>query len=124
MVKLWFVEPISRVRFPLGTPKKSMAEIIQFPGAHSDRGKKPESLKPLMREGVFYDVTPPSNIKGKFFDRVQCVYQVLKSPNEYVVRGIPQGGTEIESFILQFKEGTGIHVTESRGQHSKEDTDS
>lgn len=57
---------------------------------------------PKMRDGEFYDLRPPSRIKGKIFPKVQCEYRVPNHPNEYVVRGIPDGGDEPESFVLRF----------------------
>jgi|GEM_PF-6726563 len=62
-----------------------------------DNGKPP-----LLENGVFYDLNPPSNIQGKIFPRVMCEYRVPAHPDEYVVKGIPQGGKEPESFVLKF----------------------
>lgn len=57
---------------------------------------------PQMEDNVFYDLTPPAKIQGKSFPRVKCDFQVPDYPNEYVVKGIPVGGTKSESFILRF----------------------
>jgi len=57
---------------------------------------------PQMNEGTFYDLDPPAVIKGKVFRRVRCEDQVSNSSNEFVVKGIPQEGTETESFVLRF----------------------
>lgn len=56
----------------------------------------------LMEDGVWYDLTPPANIKGKKFHRVICEYRVPNKPNWYSVRGVPEGGKKEEPFILQF----------------------
>src|SRR3989344_3870784 len=78
-----------------------MAEIIKFPGNPEDNpNREKKASNPMMRDGVFYDLIPPSNIQGKIFDHVQCEYQVPNSPDEYVVHGVPRGGTDIESFVL------------------------
>lgn len=69
-----------------------------------------ERHDPHMRDGEFYDLQPPSVIGGKKYVRVQCEYQVPNHPNEYVVRGIPEGGAVVESFVLRFTD-RGVSVT-------------
>ena len=64
------------------------------------KGKEPIMLQ--MKEGMFYGLNPPAMIGDKIFHKVQCEYQVPRRPNEFVVKGIPQGATEIESFVLRF----------------------
>ena len=61
-----------------------------------------EVIIPQMEAGVFCDLNPPANIKGKTFYRIQCEYQHPNIPNEYVVKGIPENQTEAESFVLKF----------------------
>ena len=70
---------------------------------------------PIMKDGEFYDLTPPSRRTGKTFHRVRCEYRVPNNPNEYVVEGIPEGGDKPESFVLRF---TGLGVV--RINRSKE----
>lgn len=55
-----------------------------------------------MEEGGWYLLNPPSIICGKVFKKVQCEYRVPNKPDEYSVRGIPEGGTKSEPFILRF----------------------
>ena len=100
-----------------------MAEIIKFPGNPEDNpNREKKASNPMMRDGVFYDLIPPSNIQGKIFDHVQCEYQVPNSPDEYVVHGVPRGGTDIESFVLRFSEDKGVRVTESKDQGPERNT--
>ncbi len=69
-----------------------------------------------MEVGKFYDLTPPSNIQGKVFHKVQCSFQVPGKQNEFVVKGIPKDGDIAEDFVLKFT-GTGKVVpTESNEQ--------
>ena len=63
-----------------------------------------------MKDGQWYNLTPPSIIKGKKFPKVRCWYQVPSNPNEYVVCGVPEGGNEEETFILRFTD-RGVKVT-------------
>ena len=93
-----------------------MAEILRFPGGPPEHGKETKPGRVHMQKGVYYDLHPPSNIQGKNFDRVQCEYEGPNSPGEYVVRGVPQGGTETESFVLRFGKDVGVSVTESKDQ--------
>lgn len=57
-----------------------------------------------MENGEWYLLYPPSVICGKIFKKVLCEYRVPLYPNEYSVRGIPEGGTKSEPFILRFTE--------------------
>jgi hypothetical protein len=75
-------------------------------------------IEPLMREGTFYNLIPPFIIHGKRFHRVQCEYMVPNHPKEYVAKGIPEGGTKIESFVLRFT-GAGEKVEISDEQNFK-----
>ncbi len=65
-----------------------------------------------MEDGAFYDLEPPSKTNGKVFRRVQCEYQVPNNVQEYVVRGIPEGHTDVETFVLRFTD-RGMSVTPS-----------
>ncbi len=93
-----------------------MAKIMRFPESPGDRREKGEVQSKAMEDGRFYDLTPPSHIAGEIFDRVQCEYQVPNHLNEYVVRGIPRGGTKPKSYVLRFIPSRGVHVTESEKQ--------
>ena len=64
-----------------------------------------------MEAGRTYDLDPPANIKGKRFRRVTCRFQVPQNKNEFVVRGVPEGGSEEEDFLLIFKPDKGVRVT-------------
>lgn len=70
---------------------------------------------PKMKDGDFYDLKPPSRIGGKIFSRVQCEYRVPGHANEYVVKGIPDGGDKPESFVLGFTD-RGVIVNRSEKQ--------
>ena len=72
-----------------------------------------------MQDGVFYDLRPPAVILGKKFRRVQCEYQVPGKPNEYVVKGIPEGGEKEESFILRFTQKGKVKAFRSESQGPK-----
>jgi len=63
-----------------------------------------------MQDGQWYELTPPSKVNGKEFPLVFCEFQVPKNPNEYVVRGVPRGGSEEESFVLRFTD-RGVRIT-------------
>jgi hypothetical protein len=63
-----------------------------------------------MIDGSWYDLSPPVNVRGKEFSKVCCEYQHPKYPNEYVVKGIPIGENDEESFVLKFTE-KGTRVT-------------
>jgi hypothetical protein len=71
---------------------------------------------PIMKDGVFYNIDPPSNIQGKKFSRVQCEYKVPNKSNEYVVKGIPEGGNQPESFVLIFTD-RGVQISQSEEQN-------
>ncbi len=65
-----------------------------------------------MENGKFYNLEPLIEVNGKIFHTVQCEYQNPGNPDEYVVRGIPEGGREAQSFVLGFAdEGVKITVT-------------
>ena len=68
-----------------------------------------------MVDGQFYDLRPPSVNGAGTFTRVQCEYQVPNHPNEYVVKGIPEGGTEPKSFVLRFTD-RGVSATVAEDQ--------
>lgn len=69
-----------------------------------------------MQDGAFYDLRPPAIIVGKKFHWVQCEYQVPGKPNEYVVRGIPEGEEKEESFVLRFTQKGRVKAFRSEGQ--------
>ena len=69
-----------------------------------------------MKDGVFYDLDPPAVIHGKRFHRVKCEYQVPNIPNEYSVRGVPEGGEKEEPFILRFIEKGRVRAFRSKNQ--------
>lgn len=70
-------------------------------------------MQPQMTKGQWYKLDPPANINGKRFPKVFCEYQVSANPNEYSVRGVPEGGKKEEPFILVFKPDKGVKVTPS-----------
>jgi len=75
-----------------------------------------------MQDGVWYDLNPPAVVIGKrgqgtrTFRHVLCEYQVPSNPNEYSVRGIPDGGTKEEPFIVTFIPNEKIKATPSQKQ--------
>jgi len=69
-----------------------------------------------MQDGVFYDLSPPAIIAGKRFHRVQCEYQVPNKPEEYVVKGIPEGGEREEPFLLRFGQRGKVEISRSESQ--------
>ena len=69
-----------------------------------------------MQDGIFYDLKPPAIIVGKRFHQVQCEYQVPGKPNEYVVKGIPEGGEKEESFVLRFTKKGRVRAFQSESQ--------
>jgi len=69
-----------------------------------------------MEDNIFYDLDPPAIIEGKKFHRVQCEYQVPNKPDEYVVKGIPEGGKKEESFVLRFSKKGRVRAFRSEGQ--------
>lgn len=71
---------------------------------------------PQMEDGVFYDLAPPAVVGGKTFHRVRCEYQVPNHPHEYVVRGVPEGGSEETSFVLRFSPQGKVQPTRSQNQ--------
>ena len=65
---------------------------------------------PQMQDAVFYDLNPRVIIDGAEFSRIQCHFRVPDKPNEYVVSGIPVGGTEVQQFVLRFTDrGTTVN---------------
>ena len=79
-------------------------------------------MQKQMEKGVYYNLDPPAVIqeKGsterKVFKRVMCEHDVPKHPGEYVVNGIPEGGTKSESFVLIFSGNGRIVPNESKDQ--------
>ena len=71
---------------------------------------------PRMTDGTFYDLNPPAQIQGEFFRHVQCEYQVPNRPDEFVVKGIPEGGTTLKSFVLSFTKTGRVVPTHSASQ--------
>jgi len=69
-----------------------------------------------MQDGVFYDLEPPAVVSGKRFHRVMCEHQVPGKPNEYVVKGIPEGGNKEEPFILRFTQKGRVRSFRSEDQ--------
>jgi len=69
-----------------------------------------------MEDNIFYDLNPPAIIGGKRFHRVQCEYQVPNKPDEYAVKGIPEGGEKEESFILRFTQKGRVRALRSENQ--------
>jgi len=78
--------------------------------------KEASVAPPQMEEGVFYDLNPSAAVKGERFSRVQCEYRVPNNPNEYVVKGIPDGGTRKKSFVLRFTKGGRVRHFRSSNQ--------
>ncbi|MBT3690387.1 hypothetical protein HOE31_00330 [bacterium] len=79
------------------------------------------SEKRDMIDGKWYKLTPPSVIGGKSYSLVCCEYKDLnpKYPNDYIVKGISEGGTELESFILRFGDkGVCVELAEPPTQES------
>ena len=72
-----------------------------------------------MEDNIFYELSPPAIIGGKKFNRVQCEYQVPNKPNEYVVKGIPEGGEKEESFVLRFTKKGGVRAFRSENQEPR-----
>lgn len=79
--------------------------------------------QPQMEDGVFYDLIPPIVVEKKMsphirktFSRVLCEYRVPDSPTEYVVKGIPEGETEEESFVLRFSKKGSVKASRSKNQ--------
>lgn len=58
--------------------------------------------KRMIENEGWYDLDPPAQIGKKVFRRVLCEYQVPGHPNEFSVRGVPDGGSKEEPFILRF----------------------
>ena len=79
-----------------------------------------------MQDGVFYDLNPPAIVvrrmspyTRKIFPRVQCEYHVPNHPDEYVVRGVPEGGDKEESFVLKFTQKGKVRAFRSESQGPK-----
>ncbi len=72
-----------------------------------------------MQDGLFYNLKPPAIIGGKRFHRVQCEYQVPGKPNEYVVKGIPEGGKKEEPFVLRFTEKGRVRASRSENERPR-----
>jgi len=72
-----------------------------------------------MEDNIFYDLDPPAIIGGKKFHRVQCEYQVPNKPDEYVVKGIPEGGKKEESFVLRFSKKGRVRAFQSESQEPR-----
>lgn len=64
-----------------------------------------------MEKGEWYLLNPPSVVWGKIFKKVKCDYQVPGKPNEFIVSGIPEGGTKNEPFVLRFTEKGSVVAT-------------
>lgn len=63
----------------------------------------PPALPPAqMEDGRWYDLDPPACVVEKVFRRVLCEYRVPNNPNEYSVRGTPDGSSKEEPFLLRF----------------------
>ena len=84
-----------------------------------------DTASPQMEEGVFYDLNPPIIVvrrmppyERRIFPKVQCEYQVPNHPDEYVVKGIPTGGTKEESFVLRFTKHGKVRTVRSQNQSS------
>lgn len=68
---------------------------------------------PIMEDGKFYNIEPEIVVNGKIYHRVQCEYRNPSNPNEYVLRGIPEGDDKMQSFILNFtNQGARIKINE------------
>ncbi|MFA4818649.1 MAG: hypothetical protein WC621_02285 [Patescibacteria group bacterium] len=68
---------------------------------------------PKMEDGKFYNIDPLIEVNGKIFRKVQCEYRNPSNPDEYAVRGIPEGSDEMKSFVLGFTDdGVKITVTQ------------
>lgn len=64
-----------------------------------------------MIKSEWYELNPLAKIHGKKFKRVQCEDPIPNKPNEYIVRGIPEGEAKMESFVLIFGKDKGVMVT-------------
>ncbi len=69
-----------------------------------------------MEDTIFYDLRPSAIIAGKRFHRVQCEYQVPGKPNEYAVKGVPEGGEKEEPFVLIFTQKGKVKAFRSKSQ--------
>lgn len=76
-----------------------------------------ESDTPQLQEGVWYDLNPPAIVAGETFHHVFCEYQVPREPDQFVMRGIPEGGNEKKSFVLIFKKTGRVRPTRSKDQN-------
>ena len=75
--------------------------------------KKPD--KPASMEvDIFYELNPPVVVTSGIFRRVQCKEKFPDGRN-YLVQGIPDGGTEMKTFVLKFTK-EGVKVTRSADQ--------
>ena len=60
-------------------------------------------------DGQWYALSPPKMVGDKKFTEVWCVCQVPDHPDEYQVKGTPEGGEKEEPFILSFGDNkTGV----------------
>ncbi len=64
-----------------------------------------------MEDLMWYTLVPPAIVGGKKFPFVLCEYQVPNQPNEFVVRGVPEGETTDEAFVLIFTERGRLKAT-------------
>ncbi len=77
---------------------------------------RPTAPPPLMQDGSWYDIEPPASWGGKKFPRVICEYRCPANPNEYSVRGVAEGGSNEEAFLLIFTPSGRVAVTLSNQQ--------
>ena len=76
-------------------------------------------IPPVMEDGVFYDLDPPSVVQGQVFRRVLCEYRVPDHPDEYSVKGVPDGGTKEEPFLLRFTSQGRVRAVRSKDQRDQ-----
>lgn len=75
-----------------------------------------------MEVGKFYDFDPPARVPKGVFRRAQCIGTVPGHPNEFLMDGIPEGGSEIKGFVLQFRE-KGVRTSLANEQNFDYDPD-
>lgn len=68
-----------------------------------------------MKEGVWYDLNPLAVVASGTFSRVRCIASHPERPNDYIVSGVPRGGAEEKTFVINFSD-EGVVVTVSDDQ--------
>ncbi|MBU4536862.1 hypothetical protein KJ603_02370 [Patescibacteria group bacterium] len=76
--------------------------------------KKRDKDRRHLKDREWYDLSEPHITENKKpIHKIQCEFQHPQKTNEYVVRGYPEGETELYSFILIFG-NKGLKVTPSK----------